>query len=373
MNNNKNNKINTNNNNIDNNINNENNQSIILYQSNKLKKSKINNFIEKTEKIVDIIFNNFSKYLSLIGPFFVFAFLSFFFISFHNFLFNLIPYWFDKENLNYFFSPILFLLIFPFYIITFFFLIFNYILSIIIKPGELIDIINSKKFKIINPYYTKLINLSYILKENNINKNCKFPFSFCKYCNNIKPLRTHHCNVCNKCIFKMDHHCPWINNCVGQNNYRYFILFLYHLWILCILNSIMSLFIFFFDNNYFIDKKKDEFIFVTVLNLCGVVICNFFNIYYWWRVLKNDTSIEFWGRRIKNKSHFIKEYNLGNYKSNLFITFGKKNLFKILYTFDIKSLNLSGLEWSRMIDKNFLIKEIKEPDPFFEEEEKINI
>ena len=121
MNNNKNNKINTNNNNIDNNINKENNQSIILYQSNKLKKSKINNFIEKTEKIVDIIFNNFSNYLLLIGPFFVFAFLSFFFISFHNFLFNLIPYWFDKENLNYFFSPILFLLIFPFYIITFFF------------------------------------------------------------------------------------------------------------------------------------------------------------------------------------------------------------------------------------------------------------
>ena len=48
----------------------------------------------------------------------------------------------------------------------------------------------------------------------------------CKYCRTFKAVRAHHCSVCNQCVFKMDHHCPWINNCIGQNNQRYFLLFL---------------------------------------------------------------------------------------------------------------------------------------------------
>lgn len=56
----------------------------------------------------------------------------------------------------------------------------------------------------------------------------------CLKCRAQKPCRTHHCSVCRKCILKFDHHCPWLNNCVGNNNVRYFYLFLVYLTVGCI-------------------------------------------------------------------------------------------------------------------------------------------
>lgn len=47
---------------------------------------------------------------------------------------------------------------------------------------------------------------------------------FCKWCNQYKPDRCHHCRVCRSCILRMDHHCPWIANCVGFRNHKFFLL-----------------------------------------------------------------------------------------------------------------------------------------------------
>lgn len=48
----------------------------------------------------------------------------------------------------------------------------------------------------------------------------------CHTCDVVKPARSKHCRVCGHCFAVYDHHCHWINNCVGDNNYRWFLLWL---------------------------------------------------------------------------------------------------------------------------------------------------
>ena len=42
----------------------------------------------------------------------------------------------------------------------------------------------------------------------------------------FRPARSKHCSMCKACIGRLDHHCAWINGCVGENNQRYFFIFL---------------------------------------------------------------------------------------------------------------------------------------------------
>ncbi|KAG5479865.1 hypothetical protein LSCM4_05873 [Leishmania orientalis] len=63
------------------------------------------------------------------------------------------------------------------------------------------------------------------------------PRRYCHHCRRLKAPREHHCAICNECVTKMDHHCPWINNCVDAENQRYFLLFVWWLWLGALLAS----------------------------------------------------------------------------------------------------------------------------------------
>lgn len=308
--------------------------------------------IERIEKIVEFGFIKFSQWLNIIGPFFLFAMLIFYVIAIISYFQYTLPYW------NKILPKILTILFSMVYINEYCLAFINYLLCAIIKPGSVSDIRKSKRFKERSPYIfssNSKLNFNNLLTPDNFKpegeKSIIFQFPMCKYCKEIKPLRTHHCAVCNSCVIKMDHHCPWVNNCIGQNNYRYFALFLLHLLCYCMLNSISACPIFFAPNN---SRLSSHFKFVCVLCMSGIVILVLFNSWYWYNLLHGETSIEFWGRRVA-ANPVIKTYGLKTIRENFTLAFGTDDIISAIFIPSIKSLEYSGLEWSRLFSRKFII------------------
>ena len=153
-------------------------------------------------------------------------------------------------NIKYQYITDLLLLLFTF--ICAFNMILNYVLAILVNPGN-------GPSKISNYYKDNNIKMIYSNK-NNIKENeykditsteekDSIQVELCNKCNKFKLERTHHCSLCNKCILKMDHHCPWLANCIGLKNQKYFILFLFY-------TSLSTILVFISFLPLFIDSQK---------------------------------------------------------------------------------------------------------------------
>ena len=322
---------------------------------------------KKKEKKFDIdyIFVYVSKFLKFLGPLFCITIFTFLIYTYISVIKNIFPYWYKNfisyENHKMFYNIYKYIIFFEL-LST----LFNHVLAIIIKPGSVQDLRNSKYYKEHSAYDSDTFKITpFFIRNNNLNHQ-EMIWKICKYCKEIKPLRTHHCSLCDICVIKMDHHCPWINNCVGQNNQRYFLLFLFHSFCYTFLVTILTLPILLFHKKYsqndtevIITKNKvnmREIKYISILGIVSLIVEIFFCGWNWFLAFNGQTTLEFWASKTDYKfNEGIVNFSFGNWKKNLFYIFGTENIFKILFFPHVKKLPFSGLEFSKYVDKNFFI------------------
>lgn len=305
--------------------------------------------LAKLESKLEKAFKLMSKAFNFIGPLFTISLLCFIVFTYIAIKKTIVFYYRKKFGKKIAFSITIISTIQLFYIA------FNFVLATIIKPGSVKDIINSSYYKTNDPYKTSLISFpSFHIPLNSREENT-FRWRKCRDCKLIKPLRTHHCTICGACVMKMDHHCPWINNCVGQNNQRYFLLFLLFLLSYSAFTSSLSIPMI-INGEY--SRMENEFRFICVLSIAGSCVLLFFCVWNWFLAFNGNTTLEFWGSKVGiDVGDGLSDFDFGNWKDNLYYIFGSRNIFKIIFVPSIKKLPFSGLEWSKYVDSSFHIQE----------------
>ncbi|KAL7722736.1 S-acyltransferase [Entamoeba marina] len=89
-------------------------------------------------------------------------------------------------------NPVLFLLAISFLAYLHFFVVVMYVKTLQTPPGK-------------PPHYQEFLNYF----DGTLTDS---PFTVCKKCQSLKPLRCHHCKVCGECVLRMDHHCTFLIN-----------------------------------------------------------------------------------------------------------------------------------------------------------------
>jgi len=198
-------------------------------------------------------------------------------------------------------------------------IVYNHFLAVVVKPNGPADL---RKIELLRCEYKRRANRKSIV--NTLEKSDRFVGlspdvkrllryrhktmldldlfcdKKCRKCVEVKPARTHHCSICDKCVFLYDHHCPWINNCVGLENYRYFLLFIFYLWVGLIYNGITILAIW---NHHIYNDNKAIFSFLSLIDLVLGLVLVLFNGWNWYVAFCGYTTFEFWAKSTNVYGH----------------------------------------------------------------------
>lgn len=118
---------------------------------------------------------------------------------------------------------------------------------------------------------------------------------YCSACDIYRPPRTIHCGTCGCCIERLDHHCPWIGTCVGKRNYKYFISFLWSVFLLVLFSIIfcsvhIALDLAPGDSSFTINQIL-SIVILTLVSSLGIFVFFLFG-YHQYLLCRNETTNE---------------------------------------------------------------------------------
>ncbi|EDW62109.2 uncharacterized protein Dvir_GJ19938 [Drosophila virilis] len=98
-------------------------------------------------------------------------------------------------------------------------------------------------------------------------------WKYCQVCDCATPPRSWHCKFCDVCIRKRDHHCGFTGCCIGHQNHRYFIFFLWYLFVLSAVGLVFKA-CYMWSSNDFMHcwKASMELTPIILITGCGVWI-----------------------------------------------------------------------------------------------------
>lgn len=180
---------------------------------------------------------------------------------------------------------------------------------------------------------------------------------FCTVCETIAPPRSWHCDVCNVCILKRDHHCVFTSYCIGNDNHRFFLMFVLYMFIATTYASYYNLS--FLEDFVTFDSWKSllkivfplamlfmewtenqVYVFFIITVLLG---CAFTGVLLYFHVDLMLKSLVTYERNQRSK------YDRGSAVKNIEIVLGERWYLTWISPFIESRLPCNGVDWSKML------------------------